>query len=105
MIKAKSTKRKARVRALVPAGKKSTAEVRIPFVDVREVRAGTGLTVEEFGKRFGLTPASIRSWEEGRTEPYGVARILLAIIASRPEVVDEVLRGPEFSRPPFLQFP
>lgn len=68
--------------------------IRIPNVDVVEVREGTGLSVEAFARRFGLTPASVRNWEAGASEPYGVAKILLAIIASHPEVVDEVLRAP-----------
>ena len=63
-------------------------------MDVAEVREGTGLSVEEFARRFGLTPASVRNWEAGASEPYGVAKILLAIIASHPEVVDEVLQAP-----------
>ncbi len=78
-------------------GRKTAREIRLPAVDVGEVRQGTGLSVEEFAQRFGLTPASVRSWEEGRTQPYGVARILLAIIAAHPEVVDEVLRAPKKS--------
>ena len=68
--------------------------VRVPEVDVEEVRLGTGLSVEEFARRFGLTPASVRSWEQGQTQLYGVARILLAIIAAHPEAVDDVLRAP-----------
>ena len=47
---------------------------------------------------FSLTPASVRNWEAGATQPYGVARILLAIIATHPEVVDEVLRVPKSAR-------
>lgn len=58
------------------------------------MRQQTGLSVADFAHRFGLNRASVRSWEAGLTEPYGVARILLAIIASYPEVVDEVLRSP-----------
>jgi putative transcriptional regulator len=72
--------------------------IRIPFVDVGEVRQGTGLSVEDFARRFGLTSASVRSWEQGQTEPYSVAKILLAVIASHPEVVDEVLRDPIATR-------
>ena len=75
-----------------------TRNIRIPQADVGEVRRATGLTVEAFAARFGLTAASVRSWEAGHTEPYGVARILLAIIASHPEVVDEVLRAPAARR-------
>jgi putative transcriptional regulator len=67
----------------------------VPEVNVEEVRRGTCLGVDEFARRFGLTPASVRSWERGQTQPYGVARILLAIIAAHPDVVDEVLRAPK----------
>ncbi len=72
--------------------------IRVPEVDVEEVRKGLGLSVTEFAARFGLTAASVRNWEEGRTQPYGVARILLAIIACHPEAVDDVLRDPRQSR-------
>ncbi len=68
--------------------------IRIPTVDPAEVRQSTGLTVEDFASRFGFTISAIKSWESGTTEPYGVARTLLAIIACHPEVVDEVLRHP-----------
>jgi putative transcriptional regulator len=89
-----------------PASKANAAEIHIPDVNVREVRLGTGLSVAEFAARFGLTPSSVRSWEEGSSEPYSVARILLAIIATHPEVVDEVLHAPpkppaRFSKYPF----
>ena len=75
-------------------GPEMNAAIRIPTVDVAEVRATLGLSVHDFAHRFGLTPASVSNWEAGHTEPYGVARILLAIIAAHPEVVDEVLKAP-----------
>ena len=68
--------------------KKVTSPIRLPQVNVEEVRQQTGLSVEDFAQRFGLTPASVKNWEAGHTEPYGVARILLAIIAH------DVLRPP-----------
>ena len=72
--------------------------IRIPELDVGEVRRATGLSIEDFANRFGLRPEAIRNWEEGTSQPYKVARILLAIIAIHPEVVDEVLRVPEQRR-------
>lgn len=68
--------------------------LRIPHVDVRELRETLGLSVPEFAYRFGLTTSSVRNWESGATEPYGVAKILLAIIARHPEWVDEALAPP-----------
>jgi putative transcriptional regulator len=62
-----------------------------PAVDVRAIRARTGLTQSAFAKRFGFTAGAVREWEQGRRQPEAAARVLLLVIASRPEVVDEVL--------------
>ena len=60
-------------------------------VDVRAIRAGLGLSQTAFARRFGFSPATIREWEQGRRQPEAAARVLLLVIASKPEVVDEVL--------------
>jgi len=60
-------------------------------VDVRAIRAKTGLSQAQFARRFGFTPSAVREWEQGRRQPEAAARVLLLVIASRPEVVDEVL--------------
>ncbi len=44
-----------------------------------------------FAKRFGFSVGAVREWEQGRRQPEAAARVLLLVIASRPEVVDEVL--------------
>jgi len=69
---------------------KKITEIRVPQVDVGEVRRDLGLTQTQFAARFGFTLSAVRNWEEERSEPYGVAKILLAVIACHPEVVDEV---------------
>jgi putative transcriptional regulator len=65
---------------------------RQPIVDVRSVRRNLGLSQSQFAARFGFTPATIKNWEQGRTQPDGPARILLAVIAHHPEAVDDALR-------------
>jgi hypothetical protein len=40
---------------------------------------------------FGFSAADVRRWEKGRRQPEAAARVLLLVIASRPDVVDEVL--------------
>ncbi len=60
-------------------------------VDVRAIRARTGLSQANFAKRFGFTTSAVREWEQGRRQPEAAARVLLLVIASKPEVVDEVL--------------
>lgn len=63
-----------------------------PEVDVREVRTQMGLSQARFATKFGLPPATLRSWEQGRARPDAPTRVLLAVIARRPEAVEDVLR-------------
>ncbi len=58
-------------------------------VDVRAIRARTGLSQANFAKRFGFSTSAVREWEQGRREPEAAARVLLLVVASKPEVVDE----------------
>lgn len=77
----------------IMAGKVAPARVWHPpaAVDVRAIRASTGLSQAAFANRFGFSVSAVREWEQGRRQPEAAARVLLLVIASRPEVVDEVL--------------
>jgi putative transcriptional regulator len=66
--------------------------VHVPEVDVRKVRTKMGLSQSEFATKFGLPPATLRNWEQGRSRPDAPTRVLLAVIASHPEAVEDVLR-------------
>ena len=58
--------------------------------DVRGIRERLGLTVEAFAVRFGLSPALIREWEDGRRWPDRPAQMLLRVIEREPEAVARV---------------
>jgi len=73
-----------------PMGVRSTT-VRVPVVDVKRVRARMHLSQSEFARKYGFSPASVRNWEQGRRQPEGPARILLAVIDKNPDVVQSVL--------------
>jgi DNA-binding transcriptional regulator YiaG len=64
-----------------------TAHVAEGEVDVRAVRAATGLTQDRFALEYGLDPATLRNWEQGRTRPDLTARSYLRLIAEDPEGV------------------
>jgi putative transcriptional regulator len=66
--------------------------VQVPEVDVREVRKKMGLSQAQFATKFGLPPATLRNWEQGRSQPDAPTRVLLAVIAKHPEAVEDVLR-------------
>ena len=65
---------------------------RASAVDVRSVRRKLGLSQTQFAARFGFTPATVKNWEQGRTQPDGPARTLLAVIAHHPDAVEDALR-------------
>jgi putative transcriptional regulator len=60
-------------------------------VEVRAIRARTRLSQRDSAKRFGFSTSAVREREQGRRQPEAAARVLLLVIASRPEVVDEAL--------------
>lgn len=61
-------------------------------IDVRSIRNDLGLTQSEFASLFGLPLATVQNWETGRRVPERAARLLLKLIAKRPDVVAESIR-------------
>ncbi|MCZ8043945.1 MAG: helix-turn-helix domain-containing protein [Beijerinckiaceae bacterium] len=60
-------------------------------IDVAAIRASTKLTQTAFARRIGVSPGTLRNWEQRRRTPDGPARVLLAMIARNPRVVEETL--------------
>ncbi len=56
-------------------------------IDVAMLRKDLELTQEQFAKVFRVKAGTIRNWEQGIREPAGPARVLLAVIARRPDAV------------------
>lgn len=65
--------------------------IHIPEVDIREVRQSLKLTQVAFAEKYGFPLATIRNWEQHRREPELPAKILIAVLARHPQVVEEVL--------------
>jgi putative transcriptional regulator len=60
-------------------------------IDVSAVRRRTGLSQVAFSRRIGVSAATLRNWEQGRRAPEGPARVLLAMLARNPRIVEETL--------------
>ena len=70
----------------------STYRVHVPAaVDVRAIRAKTGLSQAAFADRFGFILGTVKDWEQGRRGPESSARVLLTIIDREPEAVRRAL--------------
>ncbi|WP_298961900.1 transcriptional regulator [uncultured Methylobacterium sp.] len=66
--------------------------VRVPEdLDVAEIRNRTGLAQPAFAATIGVSLHTLRNWEQKRRQPEGPARVLLALVSRRPQVVQEIL--------------
>ncbi len=59
--------------------------------DVRAIRTQLGKTQTEFALMIGVSPATLRNWEQGRRQPEGPARALLRVAARHPKTVAAAL--------------
>ena len=66
------------------------AAARVDHIDpssVIAIRTKLHLSQTEFSAAFGISPATLRNWEQGRRQPTGAARILLRVAAKHPKAV------------------
>ena len=55
---------------------------------VKAVRKNTGLSQSLFALALGVTPMTVRNWEQGRVEPRGVATRVLDLIEADSSIVE-----------------
>jgi putative transcriptional regulator len=64
---------------------------KVAISPVVSARMKSGLSQSEFAKLLGVSVRTLQDWEQGRREPSGAARTLIAIAEQRPEVLREVI--------------
>ena len=62
----------------------------LPSVDVTATRKRTGLSQNAFAASIGAPEGTVINWEQGRRQPSGPAKVLLALLAKKPNVVMEL---------------
>jgi putative transcriptional regulator len=70
-------------------GNKKTAS-RVDHIhpdSVIAIRTKLRLSQKAFSSAFGISPATLRNWEQGRRQPTGAARVLLRVAAKHPKAV------------------
>ncbi len=51
------------------------------------------VTQDQFARRFGFSPGTVRDWEQGRRKPDGAARVLLFLIAHNAAGVEAAIQA------------
>lgn len=55
--------------------------------EVARARAKLGLSQTRFASLLGISPATLRNWEQGRRRPTGAAKVLLKVATLHPKAV------------------
>ena len=78
----------------IRAGTRKPSRVRtFNPVAVKAIRKRLHVSQIQFATLIGVSAATLRNWEQGRTYPEGAALALLKIAAHRPDAVLEALRA------------
>jgi putative transcriptional regulator len=64
-----------------------TGEVAVLSSPVIETRKKTGLSQSQFAALLGVSVRTLQGWQQGRKQPSGAARTLLAIARTNPKAV------------------
>ena len=72
-------------------GKRAPSRVfKFESLEVKKIRDKLRVSQPEFAIMIGVSVATLRNWEQGRTVPEGAARALLKVAAKEPSAVLEV---------------
>lgn len=62
----------------------------VPVSPVVSARMRSGLSQARFAALLGVSVRTLQEWEQGRRQPSGAAKTLIAIAQKRPEVLAEL---------------
>ena len=63
---------------------------RVVMSPVISARKKTGLSQAEFAKLLNVSVRTLQEWEQGRRQPSGAAKTLIAIAERHPDILKEI---------------
>lgn len=75
----------------IARGEAKPAKLHVPAnIDVKAIRAKTGLSQTDFAYQFGFTTEQVKAWEQCRSRPLGGVRAYLMMIGHDHQAVVEI---------------
>lgn len=74
----------------IKAGNIGRVHVYIEPDEIKATRERIGVSQSAFAAMLNVSTRTLQEWEQGRRQPTGPARSLLAIAAQKPEVMHEL---------------
>ncbi|GMR17357.1 MAG: helix-turn-helix domain-containing protein [Gammaproteobacteria bacterium] len=74
----------------IKSGKVGRVHVYIAPDEIKATRERIGVSQSSFAAMLNVSKRTLQEWEQGRRQPTGPARSLLAIAAQKPEVMHEL---------------
>ncbi|HEY5795560.1 MAG TPA: helix-turn-helix domain-containing protein [Bosea sp. (in: a-proteobacteria)] len=79
--------------AIAQGKAKPARTITVETIDVAAIRKRLGLSQDAFARKFGLSPATLRDWEQGRRRMDRTAQAFLKVIDRAPEAVEKALKA------------
>jgi putative transcriptional regulator len=73
--------------------KQASRKFNLEYPDVKLIRKSFGLSQTKFSRLLGISPSTLRNWEQGLRRPEGAARVLLSVAARHPEAVLDTVKN------------
>lgn len=78
---------------LTSARQMKNGQTKTVYSPAIEARQQTGLSQTSFAKLLGVSVRTFQEWEQGRRQPTGAAKTLIAIARHSPEALRAVAQG------------
>jgi putative transcriptional regulator len=86
-LKAHESKRDIGAEILQSIKDMKAGKGKVVLSSATEAREATGLSQSQFASLLGVSVRTLQGWEQGRKQPSGAARTLLAIAKTNPKAI------------------